>query len=149
MIKVYDEHGQAKDFQNYTTQTQSGKNSNANITNLNDLNVNYTTKTLEKQQSNTGYHTPPPSVPQQTAYANQLMNQVAHNAAAASGAQPPFTYMPAMMGTPGTTQMIHASMQDNLAANTRAAANPSGAPGLTNTNSMKSNKSTYPTNSWS
>jgi hypothetical protein len=110
---------------------------------LNDLNVNYA-KQLEKQQqqTNTGYHTPPPA---QSTYSNPLINQ-------GNGAgQQPYAYIPQQMigqhqhqHQPGGTPLVLPGMQDN-----------SRVAGLSNPNVKQQqqqqlqNKSAYPANSWS
>lgn len=135
----YDEHD--KDYSNYSnaapTQATGKAGGNANIANLNDLNVNYA-KQLDKQQSNPtgGYHTPPPT---QSAYSQNPL----------AGAQQAYPFIPQQIISQHQPSGAPLIMPSNMQDNSR------GGAGLANTNKQQqqqqqqSNKSAYQANSWS
>jgi hypothetical protein len=121
----------------YSVQSQTTK--------PNDLNF---TKNLDKQQTNTGYHTPPP--PPQSNYANPLLNPSMN--LNANSLPPQYAYIASMVGGPGShtpTQILHAN---NGGANNGVSNNgmPDNRSTLQNANMKQpNNKNTFQNSSWS
>jgi hypothetical protein len=111
----YDE--QNKEYSSYNPQAQI-KSSASNLGNVADMGAY--SKNTDKQQTNPGYHTPPPN------FSNSLLNQQSHsnlNSNSAGGPPPAqYTYM---IGAPGPNQIVHPGIQDNL--NTRNVTNNGNA----------------------
>ena len=128
---------QNKDYQNYNA-AAANKVPGANAS---DMNLAYQ-KSMEKSQSNPGYHTPPPP---QAVYSNPIMN-APHglNLGNSNSNTPQYALITPIVGAaPNNTPLIQPPVQqDNM--NARNLQNAS-------VNNMKQqmNKSGYPNSSWS